>query len=115
MSVKVIDLTPQVIAKTRQNAAIFLRLSLDTMHDAARPKTPKDKGNLRDNVLKTVIGLRGRIEWRKVYAAVQEVGYIKGSKIRNYTTPGTGPHFAENAALEVIKKTPENIRKAAQI
>lgn len=79
-------------------------MALDDMDRIAKPNTPHDKGNLSRDVLKTVGNGKGKIQWRKVYAQVQERGVIRGSKIRHYTTPGTGPHFAENAAKEVDRK-----------
>lgn len=49
---------------------------------------PKDTGNLRDNVSKTV----NSITYESPYAHAQYVGYTKGT-VRNYTTPGTGPYW----------------------
>ena len=48
---------------------------------------PKDQGHLRDSVHATSDG--GQITYAMPYAKVQFYGMINGSRIRNYTTPGT--------------------------
>lgn len=103
MGVKIEDFTGSIRNTTKQRASIFLRLSCDNVVQVASPVTPKDKGNLRQDILRRVLGLHGEIEWRKKYASYQERGMrADGSRrVRRYTTPGTGAHFAENA----IKKT----------
>lgn len=107
MSVKYTDFTGNILNGTKQRASIFLRVAAEQVVSVARPNTPKDKGNLRQDVLKRVVGLHGEVEWRKVYAEYQERGSRRdGShRVRHYTTPGTGPHYAENAVKEVVGKT----------
>lgn len=112
MSVRVTDNTPRIKIDTVRGANLALRFALDDIDRLAKPNTPKDKGNLRNDLLKQVSGLRGKIEWRKRYAAVQERGEIRGRKIRNYTTAGTGPHFAENAVKTVTRNFEKYLRKA---
>lgn len=96
------DNTQPIFGTTQQKASIFLRIIAEHIVDTSRPGTPKERGNLRQDVLKTVNGLKGKIEWRKVYAEYQERGARKdGShRVKNYSTPGTGPHFAENAVKQ---------------
>lgn len=108
MSVKVEDFTPGIKSNTKVKASTFLRMICDTVIQKAEPKTPKDKGNLSRDILKQVLGLHAVIDWRKVYAQYQERGKREDGThvIKNYTTPGTGPHFAENAINEAIKDTP---------
>lgn len=96
MSVKVTDNTPRIIAKNSQAVNLAMRLTLDAIDKTAFPKTPKDRGELRKNIRKTVDNRKGTIAWLSRYALYQERGYSSGP-IRNYTTPGTGAHFAENA------------------
>ena len=48
---------------------------------------PKDQGHLRDSVHATSDG--GQITYAMPYAKAQFYGMINGSRIRNYTTPGT--------------------------
>lgn len=107
MSVKVIDKTDQIRNQTRQRASVFLRLTCENVVDIARPITPKDKGNLKNDVLKTVNGLHAEIEWRKVYASYQERGSrADGSRVvRNYTTPGTSKGFAKKGIDQAVDKT----------
>lgn len=107
MSVKVDDNTPRIKSDTKQRVSTFIRLVCDNVVDISTPNTPKDKGNLSRDVLKTVQGLHGEIEWRKTYAQFQERGErADGShKVKNYTTPGTGPHFAENAVKRAVQNT----------
>lgn len=97
----------EIISKTKVRSSIFMRQMCDTVVDLSTPKTPKDKGNLRQDIIKRVVGTKGQIEWGKNYAQYQERGKrADGTRqIKNYTTPGTGPHFAENAIKEAVKKT----------
>lgn len=107
MSVKIQDFTGNIKNQTKQKASIFLRIACDKVVETARPNTPKDKGNLRQDVLKQVLGLHATLDWRKVYASYQERGMRRDGtrRVKNYTTPGTAAHFAENAVKEVVAKT----------
>lgn len=111
---KITDYTGAVLGTTQQRASIFLRMLCEDIVTTSRPNTPRDKGNLNQDVLKTVSGLKGRIEWRKVYAEYQERGKRRdGSRVvKNYTTPGTGPHFAENAVKLIAEKAGAVARRA---
>lgn len=110
MSARIKDNTSMVILQTQRNASLALRFMLDDMHSIAEPRTPKKDGILRKNVLKTVNGLRGTIKWNAKYAIYQET-----KKFTNYTTSGTGPHFAENSAKSVAKSPQGAMRKARLI
>lgn len=110
MSVKIEDNTAHIITDTTKGANLALRFMLDDIDRAARPVTPKKAGNLRNDIVKSVLGLRGTIKWGKNYAIFQEK-----KKFRNYTTPGTGPHFAENSVVKITKKSEEYFRKARMI
>lgn len=109
MSVRIQDNTTKVILETDRNASLALRYMLEDLHSLSIPKTPKDKGLLRGNVLKTVSGLRGTIVWGQKYASRLET-----KQFRNYTTPGTGPHYAETSA-KAIAKSPENAMRKARL
>lgn len=100
MAVKIIDNTKEINQFFKQKGSIFLRSMADEMQKEAKPNTPKDKGNLRRDILKQVLGLKGKVVWRQNYGVYQETKQYK-----NYTTPGTGPRFAENAAKSLPKKT----------
>ena len=115
MSVKVIDKTTQVKANVANGVPIAIRLMLEDIHKNSVLKTPMAKThNLRNQVRKPMVSNnKGFIEWMVHYADVQEKGYRydprTGRKIvfRNYTTPGTAAHFAENA----VKMTMKDFRK----
>ena len=100
MSIKITDSTAIIKSQTAQKASIFLRTMADELVTLSTPGTPRDKGNLRQDIIKQVLGLKGKVVWGKNYAAYQERGVRRdGSRrVRKYTTPGTGAHFAQNAA-----------------
>lgn len=110
MSVKITDNSTIVIANTQRNSSLFLRLVTEEIHRIANPKTPKDKGYLRGNVLKTVLGLRGTIVWKQKYASIQET-----KKFQNYTTAGTGKGYARTSVDAVAKNTVTLMKKARLI
>lgn len=99
-SAKTQDNTGYVLNTLSQKASIFLRAMAEEVVNIADPKTPKKTGRLKSDVLKQVLGLKGKIVWSKEYAAIQEI-----KQFSKYTTPGTGPHYAENAVRETIDKT----------
>lgn len=107
MSVRVTDHTVSIEQSITQKANVFLRLVADEIVSISEPNTPKKQGNLRRDVLREVLGLRGKVKWMKNYASIQEK-----KQFRNYTTPGTGPHFAENAVNEVVKRVDTIARRA---
>ena len=102
MSAQITDNTPMVKSVLQQKASIFLRMMAEKMITISEPNTPKKTGRLRMDVLKQVLGLNGKVVWGKGYAKYQET-----KRFKNYTTPGTGQHFAENAAKELPGKTVE--------
>lgn len=110
MSVRVTDNTPALRIKTSRGINLALRFALDDIDREAFSKTPKDKGELRKNLRKSVSGHKGQIVWSSDYAKFQERGYSSGP-IRKYTTAGTGPHFAENAAKKVGKNFRSYLKK----
>lgn len=97
---KVTDNTNNVINELTQKASIFLRLMADEIVNISTPITPKKSGRLRMDVVKQVLGLKGKIIWGKNYGVYQEEKQFK-----NYTTPGTGPHFAQKGAEGGVEKT----------
>lgn len=109
MSVSIKDNTATIVLQTARNASLGLRYLTDEIQTIAEPKTPKNKGDLRRNVLKTVIGLSAKIKWAQKYASIQE-----GKKFQRYTTSGTGPHFAETA-VERATKSPHGAFKKARL
>ena len=97
---KITDNTNNVINQLSQKASIFLRLMADEVVNISTPITPKKSGRLRMDVVKQVLGLKGKIMWGKKYGIHQET-----KQFINYTTPGTGPHFAQKGAEGGIGKT----------
>lgn len=107
MSARYKSNTIQVKNEVHTRAAIVLRSILDDVDKTADRRTPKETGLLRRNKFKQVLGLKGTIRWNQRYAVFQE-----DKQYRNYTTPGTGPHFAENAVEEVVGRSDSHFRKA---
>lgn len=107
MAYRIINRVP--IIKTANQAAIpiAIRFMLENTHDLALPKTPRDTGDLSKNVSKVILGRRGIITWAMNYAIYQEK-----KQYSNYTTPGTGPHYAENAVQNTIDNADNFFRKA---
>lgn len=110
MSYRLTDKSTVFENMANQKASIFLRTIAETIVRASTPKTPMKTGRLRMDVVKQVLGLRGKIIWGKNYAIYQEEKQFK-----NYTTPGTGPHFAENAVKEVISDTATVARQSGLV
>lgn len=110
MSVRLEDNTKLLEHQIKVRANIFLRKVADEIVSRSEPNTPKKTGSLRRSTLKTVNGLKGRVEWRKAYAA-----RLEEKRFRNYTTPGTGPHYAEDAVRATVKDTKIIARRARLI
>lgn len=115
MSVRIRDYTPLAKIEFTRKASLFLRYFAEEVQKIADPVTPKDTGQLRRSVLKQVLGLKGKIEWRKKYAAVQEVGKRGGIKFRNYTTAGTGKNYAKKSIKEAKRREVKLMRRARLI
>lgn len=103
MAYRYTDNTRRVEAEHRNVTWLALTYALNDIQREANSKTPKKFGPLRANVRKTVRGNQGKIKWGQRYAYWQERGYTSG-KVRKYTTPGTGAHFARNAVLKVTSR-----------
>lgn len=95
----IVDRTSSVISTIQQRGSVFLRNVAEEIVSESTPRTPKKTGQLRRDILKQVLGLKGKVVWNKRYASIQET-----KQFRNYTTPGTGPKFAENAVRKVVGK-----------
>jgi len=107
MSVRITDNTSKILNETKIKANVFLRLMTDEVVNESTPKTPKKSGRLRSDITKSVLALKGKIVWGKKYAAKQET-----TQFKNYTTAGTGPHYAENAVRKAVNKTSSIAKKA---
>jgi len=110
MSVTITDNTPAVKSGLQQKASIFLRSMADEMVYISTPKTPKKTGRLRMDILKQVLGLKGKVVWGKNYGIFQETKQFK-----NYSTAGTGPHFAEDSARKLPIETEKIAKRSGLI
>ena len=104
---KVTDNTNSIFNNIQQKASVFLRFMSEEIVKDAEVNTPKKSGRMRMDIVKQVLGLSAKIKWGKDYAVFQETKQFK-----NYSTPGTGPHFAQNAAEGSISKTSSVAKKA---
>lgn len=105
--VNITDNTVKIRTDYSRNINLAIRYMVDDIERVAYPVTPKDKGNLRRDILKTVLGHKGTIVWGKNYAVYQEK-----KRFKNYTTPGTGPHFAEKSVEKVVSKSEDYFKRA---
>ena len=121
MAYRINDNTERILSEHKGKTVLAVRFGIDDIQRIADPKTPKKKGLLRGDVIKKVTGTNGSIRWRRKYAGAQEAGRMTVHKtrtfkmeegqwmmlkpgvyhFRRYTTPGTGAHFADNAAKAV--------------
>lgn len=112
-NVQIEDNSDEVINRINKSMDLALGLMARAVEGASRPKTPRDRGDLRREVsAKKVKQGQYEVVWNKEYAQAQEAGVINGSKIRNYTTPGTGPGFAEYGIRKVTADAERYLRQA---
>lgn len=117
MSYKITDNTVTFELKATQKSNLFLREFAEQVVSTAQPLTPLKDNFLRKDVLKQVLALKGKIVWNKKYASYQERGMrADGSKkVRKYTTPGTGAHFARDSVKTVAAIEGQIMRKVGLI
>lgn len=111
MAHTIIDNTIHLQTKMKTNVPLALRFIAGAIKSEATPNTPMLAGPLRQNVRINSGGKRASIHWGQRYAQYQERGYTSGP-VRRYTTPGTGAHFAENAARKVARGAIKYFRAA---
>lgn len=94
-----------ITASTQLLDTALERMSFDVKQIATIRVPFKDNGLQKSADNKRLGLLKHRVVFDKEYAAYQENARRKdGSrKVRKYTTPGTGPHYLENAAAQVTK------------
>lgn len=63
-------------------------------------RVPAKTFRLRRSVRYQVLGNQATVQWLAPYAAAQEAGMANGRVFRNYTYPGTGRGFGQEALLE---------------
>ena len=99
MSVRVTDNTNLIDFLVNTRVFTTNRLLLEEAHMISLHRTPMKTGALRTMVQKAIDGTVGHIQWNAPYAIYQEENQFK-----NYTTPGTGPHFAESSMQGAMDK-----------
>ena len=102
----------QVQRQVENSAAIAIRMMMEDTHTISLPVTPLKNNALRTSVTKQMFGpTLGIMTWHVPYAAYQERGMrADGSHVvRNYTTPGTHAHFAEESVRQVVAQLPKYV------
>lgn len=120
MSVTIQDNTVSVKNDVETGMGLAIRLLLEDIFVEATPVTPMEKGDLRKRVLRKMEGNRkGSITWESSYAGVQEQGFRRTANgivfFRNYTTPGTGPHYARDSVENIMARLPEYLEKVGLV
>ena len=83
------------------------RLLIEDIYDKSIPLTPLgNTANLRMFVRRYTEDKDGIIEWTVPYASYQNRGmrYDGSHVVKNYTTPGTGAHFADMAVEQCLER-----------
>lgn len=103
------DKTAEATLLITRSATNLPRMFVEQYKKNVAPITPKRTGALRRSIVTRAIGTQAEIAWRLPYAVDQDAGIdsITGRVYRNYTTPGTGPHFKDKAfALTITQIDP---------
>lgn len=100
--------TYENIAKHELGTNLAIRFALEDIRQTAEPKTPKKTGELRSSAI--ILANKGVVNWTSDHAEIME-----NKEFPNYTTPGTGPHFARNAVKEVEQRFDQHLRRAGVI
>lgn len=113
-SVRIIDKLPQFKNVSSQVLSDALdEAGKDILIDA-RNRAPFRKGALRrESVLSVVSTHKRRISFWVEYARFQEFGGSGGKRVRNYSTPGTGAHFLQNAGDKAVASFARTLAKHA--
>lgn len=108
MAYRFVSHMTEIVAKNQLKMELAIRLALEDIRRTAEPNTPKDTGMMRSSAI--VMANEGVVNWQSDYAVYQE-----NKQYSNYTTPGTGPHFARNAVDEVSKRFAVHLKAAGVI
>lgn len=106
MGVKITDNSALTKFKVESDIMVINRFIIEDIHFKSSPATPMKTGDLRLKVDKTTEGKKSVIRWLSPYSAIQENVHFK-----NYSTPGTGPHFARDSVKSTMNNLNEQIRK----
>lgn len=113
MSFKINSNHKQIVFDKKLASSAFLRLFAEEVVKQSEKFTPLKSGQLRSNVTKQVLGLKGKIRWEEPYAQFQERGARADGtrRVRRYTTPGTGKGFALKGVKQALEMTLEIAKK----
>lgn len=117
------NLKTEYVKQKNQNAiSLAIRMMMEDINTLSTPITPKSAppngGSLRASITKQMVSpTKGVMEWNVPYAQYQERGMrADGSHVvRNYTTPGTHAHFAEESVKKVVEKIPQYLKAGGMI
>lgn len=79
--------------------------------NSAPKRTPAKTFRLRRSVRYQVLGNQASIRWLAPYAAAQEAGQANGRVFSDYTTPGTGRGFAQEALQDTRRTIMQDFAK----
>lgn len=97
-----------VQAKTELGMEMAIRLALEDIRRTAAPMTPYKTGELRSSAV--IRQTEGVVNWIADHAEI-----LENKEFQNYTTPGTGAHFAERAVRQVEQRFDQHLRAAGVI
>lgn len=97
-----------VQAKTELGMQMAIRLALEDIRRTAEPLTPRRTGELRSSAI--IRQSEGVVQWTADHAEI-----LENKEFSNYTTPGTGAHFAERAVRQVEQRFDQHLRAAGVI
>lgn len=98
------DNSKYIMALMQNRKFLFGQYMASDIKRRAISITPNKYGNLHTQIYVKGYGETTSITWRMPYAAYQERGMRADGThvVRNYTTPGTGPHFAQQSVHETL-------------
>lgn len=108
MAVRIQSNTRQIIVETELGMEFAIRLALEDIRRTAAPITPMKTGELRSSAV--VRANEGVVNWTADHSEI-----LENKQFQNYTTPGTGPHFAERAVRQVEQRFDQHLRTAGVI
>lgn len=97
-----------VQTKTELGMEMAIRLALEDIRRTAAPMTPRKTGELRSSAV--IRQSEGVVNWTADHAEI-----LEKKQFANYTTAGTGPHFAERAVRQVTQRFDQHLRAAGVI
>lgn len=106
-SVQIEDNSSTWIAKQKQSLLSAAMAMGNAIKSSSAMTVPRDTSTLAKSATVKASGNTVTVTYGNTnvrYAMVQERGMRNGVPFKHYTTPGTGPHYLENAGNAVAKK-----------